>query len=281
MATSADASAAHTIIAVWVASLMVSVGLSVRLLVRATPGYRFRPGLIWLSRLRCEVAWDHVATIGARLPGLALPILASALFPLAEVGYLAIAAMISGAFFAVSASVSNALLADCADRPELLRAQAWRALRLIGALLIAPVVITCLLASKVLGLFGPDYVQHSTLLVLLLLSTLPDAAVNVAVAILWVQCRVAAAAAINMTVAVIALGGAWLLMPHLGITGAGWAVLVSPVIVATALPAIGHRRSVVRAHTPCTAGDPLACIAGAPSPAVTFAPRGGVSPRKT
>ncbi len=74
--------------------------------------------------------------------------------------------MISSAFFAVAAAVSNSLLADCADRPERLRAQARRALRLIGVLLIAPVVITCLLASKVLGLFGADYAHYSALLVL-------------------------------------------------------------------------------------------------------------------
>ena len=162
VATGGDATAAHTILAVWVASLMVSFGLSARLLVRATPGFRFRCGWIWLSRLRRGVAWDHVAMLAGRLPALALPILASALFPPAQVGYATMASMISAAFFAVSASVSNSLLAHCADRPERLRTQARRAVRLIGALLIAPVVITCLLASKVLGLFGADYapLQH-------------------------------------------------------------------------------------------------------------------------
>ena len=102
VATGGDATAAHTILAVWVASLMVSVGLSVRLLVRATPGFRFRCGWIWLSRLRRGVAWDHVAMLAGRLPALALPILASALFPPAQVGYATIALMVSGAFFAVS-----------------------------------------------------------------------------------------------------------------------------------------------------------------------------------
>ena len=61
--TGGDASAAHTILMVWVASLMVSFGLSARLFVRATPGFRFRCGWIWLSRLRGGVAWDHVAML--------------------------------------------------------------------------------------------------------------------------------------------------------------------------------------------------------------------------
>ncbi len=37
--------------------------LEVLLLVRATPGFRFRPGWIWLSRLRRRWPWDHIATV--------------------------------------------------------------------------------------------------------------------------------------------------------------------------------------------------------------------------
>ena len=162
--------------------------------------------------------------LAGRLPIFLLPILASALFPPAQVGYATIALMISGAFSAVSASVSNSLLANCADRPERLRTEARRAVRLIGALLLAPVVITCLLASKVLGLFGADYANYSTLLVLLLVATLPDALINLAMAILRVQRRLVAVAAVTVTGAAITIGGAlllWMLVPHLGITGAG------------------------------------------------------------
>jgi O-antigen/teichoic acid export membrane protein len=279
VATGGDATAAHTILAVWVASLMVSFGVSVRLFVRATPGFRFRCGWMWLSRLRRGVAWDHVAMLAGRLPALALPILASALFPPAQVGYAVIALMVSGAFFAVSASVSNSLLANCADRPERLRAQTRRAVRLIGALLIAPVVITCLLASKVLGLFGADYANYRTLLVLLLVATLPDAVVNVAVAILRVQRRLVAVAAVMVTEAAITIVGAlllWLLMPHLGITGAGWSALASPVIIATTLAVMWHYRSLVSARTRA-AGDSPACVAGGPPPVVAFAPSADVS----
>jgi O-antigen/teichoic acid export membrane protein len=270
VATGDDATAAHTILAVWVASLMVSFGLSVRLLVRATPGFRFRCSWIWLSRLRRAVAWDHVAMLAGRLPALALPILASALFPPAQVGYATIALMVSGPFFAVSASVCTSLLANCADRPERLRAQARRAVLLIGALLIAPVAATCLLSSKVLGLFGADYANHSTLLVLLLVSTLPDAVVNLVVAILRVQRRLVAVAAVTVTAAAIVIGGAlllWLLMPRLGITGAGWSALASPVIVATTLVVVWLYRSRVSARTECTVGDLSACVADGP-PAV-------------
>jgi O-antigen/teichoic acid export membrane protein len=294
VATAGDATAAHMLLAVWVASAMVFFGLSVRLLVGATPGFRFRCGWIWLTRLRRGVAWDHVAMLASRLPPLALPILASALFPPAQVGYATIALMVSGPFFAVSASVSTSLLANCADRPERLRAQTRRAVRLIGALLIAPVAVTCLLASKVLGLFGADYANYRTLLVLLLVSTIPEAVINLAVAILRVQRRLVAVAAVTVTTAAITISGAlllWLLMPHLGITGAGWSTLASGVIVATTLPVMWHYRSRVSARTAGTAGDSPACVAGEPplviappadvsllSPVVAFAPPADESP---
>lgn len=276
VAAGVDASATHTILIVWVVSLFISIALSIWLLARATPGFRFRPGRIWLSQLRRPVAWDHVSVLAARSPPYVVPILAAALFPPAQVGYLAITATISSAFFAVASGISNALLADCADSPERLPAQSRRALRLIGALLVAPVVITCLLASKVLGVFGADYAHHSTLLILLLLSSFPDALMNVAVAMLRVMRRLVAVAAVSVMGATLTIGGSCLLMPHLGIIGAGWAVLGSQAIVGTTLAVLVHR-SQVTARTTCSTGEPLV----ADVPAVALAPAGTFPLRKT
>ncbi len=52
--------------------------------------------------------------VAGRLPVLALPILASAFFPPAQVGYATIALFLQLSAFAVSALISNALLAHCA-----------------------------------------------------------------------------------------------------------------------------------------------------------------------
>lgn len=275
VATGADANAVRMLLMVWVASLLLSFGLSVRLFARGTPGFRFSPGRVWLSRLRRPVAWDHVATLAARSPLYVVPILAAALFPPAQVGYLAMAATISSAFFAVASGVSSALLADCADSPERLRAQTRRALRLIGVLLVAPVVIACLLASKVLGLFGAEYAHHSTLLILLLLATFPDALMNVAVAMLRVQRRLVAVAAVSVTAAALTIGGSSLLMPHLGIIGAGWAVLASEVMMAITVAVMWHYRSRVGARTAGSAGEPLARVV-ADGPSVALAPAAGM-----
>jgi O-antigen/teichoic acid export membrane protein len=265
VAAGADADAAHVILLVWVASLVLAFGLSVWLLVRATPGFRFHLGRIWLSRLRRVVAWDHVATLAVRAPFYVVPILAAALFAPDLVGYLAMAGMISTAFYAVAAAVSNALLADCADRPDRLRAQARRALRLIGVLLVPPVVIGCLMASTILGFFGAEYSRWGPLLMLGLLATFPDALINVAVAMLRVQRRLVAVATITLSGAVISIGGSWLLMPHLGIMGAGWAALASPTIVATVLTAMGFYQWVVNVRTAGSAARLRARVAEEPA----------------
>jgi O-antigen/teichoic acid export membrane protein len=277
VAAGADVSAAHTVLMIWVGSLLISFGLSAYLFVRAAPGFRFRCGRIWFSRLRGSVAWDYVATLAGKSPPFAIPILASALFPPAQVGYMFMAAMISGAFFAVAASVSYSLLAQCADDPERLRTQSRRAAKIIGALLIPPLVITCLLAPKILGMFGANYAQYSALLVLLLLTAIPDALINVVVAILRVQRRLVAVATVTVMGATITIGGSWLLMPHLGINGAGWAALATPVILAAMLAVMWHYRSLVDARTARTAVDSSVVVDDGPPPVVAFAPSTDVS----
>jgi len=290
LAARSDAGSAHMILSVYVASLMVSVGLAGRLLVRASPDFRFRCSWMWLSRLRHGIAWDHIAMVAGRLPVLVLPVLASALFPPAQVGYAFIALLISGAFSAVSALVSNALLAHCADRPERLRTEAGRAMRLIGALLVAPVVITCLLAPKVLGVFGSDYAHYSTLLVLLLVSTLPSTLIDLALASLRVQRRLVVVAAITVTGSAMTTGGSfllWLLVPQWGITGAGVAALASSLILASVVVVMLFNRRRGRSRTAGTTDDSPALVADQPpsmiavagpadelllSPVVAFAP---------
>ena len=111
---------------------------------------------------------------------------------------------------------------------------------------IAPVVITSLLSNQVLGFFGPGYADYSLLLVLLLLSTFPDALVNVVLAILRVRRRLKLVAAVTVAGAAITITSTWLLLPHVGIFGAAVAVLGSQLIVAAMLTTLVVRdRSLI------------------------------------
>ena len=235
VAADADASAIHTILGVWVASLWISSVLSIGLLARATPGFRFLPGALWFSRLRCSAAWDHIAMVALRAPALALPIIAAVHLPPAEVGYLVVVVMIASAFLAVPGAVSSALLADCADDPGRLRAQSRHAARLMAILLVVPVLIAAVLAREVLSLFGAGYAHYSVLLILLLISAFPDALINLALTALRVQSRLRAVAVVTAAGAVITIGGTWVLIPRMGAFGAAAALLTSQAIIATIL----------------------------------------------
>lgn len=254
-AAGADARAVHTILIVWVLSLWISGVVSIWLLARAAPGFRFSPGSMWFSLVRRSVAWDHVATLALRAPALALPILASAHLPPTEVGYLVVAVMIASAFLAVPGAVSNALLADCADDPARLRAQTRRALCLAAVLLIPPIIITCLLARVVLDLFGAGYADYSVVLILLLLSTFPDALINVALATLRVMRRLTEVAFVTVLGAAITIGGTWLLMPRMGVSGAIVALFASQATVIAALSVWLVRRSPLSGKNVSGAGE--------------------------
>jgi O-antigen/teichoic acid export membrane protein len=156
------------------------------------------------------------------------------------------------------------------------------------------VVITCLLAPKVLGLFGADYAQYSTLLILLLVGTIPNTLTDLAMASLRVQRRLVAVAAITVTGSSMTTGGAfllWLLIPQWGITGAGVSALASSVIIATTLAVLLFYRYRVNTRTAGTAGDSSACVDDEPplvvaplaevsllSPVVAFGPPADESP---
>ena len=74
-------------------------------------------------------------------------------------------------------------------------------------------------------------------------------------------CRMVAA--LTVTGAAISIGGAWLLMPHLGIFGAGLARLIAQLIVAAAFAVMGSYRFL---GSPRTAAETtLVCAADEPS----------------
>ncbi|WP_197420434.1 lipopolysaccharide biosynthesis protein [Mycobacterium sp. NAZ190054] len=242
VAVGVDASATHTILVIWIASVALSLAIALRSLSRAAPELRFRVHAAAFLRVRNSVGWDHVATLAVRAPAFVLPILAATLFPPEQVGYMAVTAMVATVFFSVAAAVSNALLAECADDPAKLGAQARRASRLIAALLLVPVVITCLFATEILSIFGPGYADYRLLLILLLLATFPDAVINVAMTVMRIQHRLRLVAFLAVAGATMSIGGSWLLMPHFGIFGAGVAVLTAQLTVALAFAAVGPYR---------------------------------------
>jgi O-antigen/teichoic acid export membrane protein len=184
--------------------------------------------------------------------------------------YFYITWMVGGVFFMVSPSVAQALFAEGVRTGADLRGVVAKALRVI-TMLLAPAMVVMVTGGKfILGLFGASYATAGyELLILLAISALPDAVSNVAVAVLRVTHRLGYSAALNLGILVACLAGAWILMPRMGIAGAGAAWLGVQVLGAIAsLPAYMQiprlpRPDGARTRIPAGAGPDAKTVSGA------------------
>lgn len=187
-----------------------------------------------------SLAGHHFINLGGMGPMFLFPIIVTARLGATENAYFYVTWMIGGIFFLVSPAVSAALFAEGANSPARLSADVRSTAAIIAVVLTGPVLLCIFRGHVILGLFGADYASHGrTLLLILALSAVPDAVTNIYVAVLRVQNRLRAAAALNLSMGGVALVLTWVLIPSFGIeaAGVGWllAQLAGAAIAAFAL----------------------------------------------
>lgn len=180
----------------------------------------------------------HAISVCGLLPTYLLPVVVTARLGPAENAYFYTTWMIGSAIFMISPAVSQALFAEGSHDSAGLRRLSLRSMRITLLAIIAPSAILCAIGVYVLRLFGPGYTTGYALLVVLVLSAFPDTVSNVAVATLRVRNLLPRAAMLNLAIALIALVGAWICTPHLGILGAGEAWLGAQIFGALAVLAL-------------------------------------------
>jgi len=200
------------------------------------------PATAGMRRLMAQ----HLTSVGGAVTPLVLPVLVVVRLGATQNAYFYITWMLGLAFFMISPSVATAVFAEGVRARADLHDAVLKAL-LVIALLLAPAVAVMIVAGKfVLGLFGPSYAHAGyALLVLLAISSFPDAASNIAVAVFRVSDRLGYSTCLNLGILVLTLAGAWILMPRLGIAGVGVAWLSVQALGAMAsIPAfVQVRRS--------------------------------------
>lgn len=180
----------------------------------------FRPGV-----------GHHAISVSGLLPTYLLPLVVTARLGTKENAYFYVTWMIGSAIFLISPAVSSAIFAEGSYEPTRLRALARQSLRIIVAMIVPATVIVGALGKPILHLYGADYAAAGyELLLILLLSSYPDAITNISVATLRVRGALGRAAALNGAMAVIAVVGAWVLAPSYGIKGAGSAWLIAQIL---------------------------------------------------
>jgi O-antigen/teichoic acid export membrane protein len=135
---------------------------------------------------------------------------------------------ISDFFFMTSSAVAVSLFAEGSHAASNLPHKVRSSIMIIGSLLV-PAMIVCFFGGRyIMSIFGPSYAQNGQeLFRIYIVAAIPDAITNIYISVLRVQRRLRFAAVLNVGMAVITLGLAWIFLPVFGIAGAGWAFLIS------------------------------------------------------
>jgi O-antigen/teichoic acid export membrane protein len=217
----------------WVAASWLSVAAGIVVLVpRLRRGYRpaLRGIVKHIRQLLSGLVGHHVINMSGAIPPLILPILVATRLSPADNAYFYTTWMVGSVFFMVSPAVSSALFAEGSHGPRDLVAKARSSARVIATLL-APIAVLYLLAGRtILSLFGSEYASRGwPVLLVLLVSAVPDAVTNIYIAVMRVQRRLAIPGVLNTGIAATSATLAWLLLPSLGIVGAALAWLIAQV----------------------------------------------------
>ena len=237
-----------------IGTLLCVVGLSLWLMRNAPPGPV--PGAppegtpVTLRDVAGFVRYDYAGNVCWQVAmfGLQLVVLALA-GPEAAATY-GVAWQIGAALYLVVNGMGQSLVAHLAADPTGLQAAVRSMVVKALTLLVPAVAVIAPAAYLVMWVFGTEYAETGALLLALLaLSAIPNVITQSAVWAARVQRRGAVQVAVPATLAVLVITGTVLLLPVLGVTGAGVAWLGAQIIVAVGVLVdrwwVGRRRTTV------------------------------------
>jgi O-antigen/teichoic acid export membrane protein len=176
-------------------------------------------------------AGHHLINLGGMAPMYLLPMLVTAELSPADNAYFYTTWMLGSLFFMVSPAVSSSLFAEGSHAREDVGRKARLSAAIIGTLMAPIMLIFFLAGGRMIAVFGPTFPHHGlSLLMILTVAAVPDAITNVYVSVLRIHGRLRRAAVLNVGMALSCLALACVLLPRLGIAGAGWSWLSAQVL---------------------------------------------------
>lgn len=230
----------------WGIALIVALLVSVFLfLPRAQAGYQFfftiKPRVV-KNMLRFSFA-NYVSTFFWGAPGVVFPIMVINLLGAEPNAYFYIGWAMGGVLMMIPMAVATSLFAEGSYDATTLEAHVRRSLKMVFVLLVPTVILVLLIADKLLLLFGGSYSESATLLLrILTLSTFPLAINSIYLSIKRVEMDLKAIVGLAAFMAVISLGLGYILLPGMGINGAGIAWLVGQGVTTLVVIVIFFRR---------------------------------------
>jgi O-antigen/teichoic acid export membrane protein len=196
------------------------------------------------STIEIEQQWDRrdlrrlaVGNYAGSLVGLIgtflLPILVANVAGAEQAAYFFIPWALTLALVLVATNLTASMVVESAFAESKLREYSRTVLGGMVRLVVPAALAVVVFAPELLGLFGQDYAREgSWVLRLLAIGTLPNAVATLGISVARVRHDGRLVAAVQCTVAAVAIGLTALLLPHIGIEAAGVAWLTSQVVAA-------------------------------------------------
>lgn len=227
--------AAFGIVAAGGIATLFGLALGIVILRRTLPAYG--PAIVFnrepVATLAPFAIGNHVADLSLMAPSLILPLMVVNVSGAEKGGYFYIGWFLGQLLFGLSAYLALSLFAEGSygtARPSRLTLNALTMALLAGG---AGIALAFLFGDEVLLAFGSDYSAEATdLLRLVALASLPAAITNVYLGMERVRKRVPVLVALSVLITVVTLGVSYLLLPPMGISGAGVGLLTGQGIGA-------------------------------------------------
>jgi len=224
------------IFASWLIGFVVTAGVVIFLfLPRVQAGYRFFPTIrkeVVNEMARFSLT-NYIVVLLQTAPAFVLTLMVVNLLGAEANAYFYIASGVAGLLSAIAGATSTALFAEGSYDEQKLGQNIKRSLKLVLLLLVPAIILVFLIGDKVLLLFGRAYSENATrLLWILAVSALPQSINYIYFGVKRVQKKMKDVIWLTALIAVCTLGLSWLLLPRMGILGAGIASLISQGIAA-------------------------------------------------
>ena len=175
---------------------------------------------------------QHAIAVLAAVPDTVVPLIVLGVLGASSNAHYYAAWTIAFSLRLLAVNIANALLSEAAYAEQELRALLRSAARLAAGLLVPLTLVTLAGAELIMQVFGSGYDEANGLLRIFALSLLPFGVVTGILVIERVGQRTALALTVVLVATTVTLAAAALLLPELGVAGAGWGWLLGQVLAA-------------------------------------------------
>jgi O-antigen/teichoic acid export membrane protein len=213
----------------WGIAILVSTLIAIFwFLPRIIEGYLPRFGIkkaVLAEMFRFSLA-NFISGILWTLPIVVLPLMVVNILGAEQNAYFYVGWNVASIIFIIPAATSQSLFAEGSHREDQLGREVRKCLKISFVLIVPALMILLALGSKILWLFGRVYSENTTRLIWIIApSVLPMSINYIYLSIRRIEKRMKSAVILSAFIAVVTLGLSYILLPVLGILGAGLAWL--------------------------------------------------------